>query len=640
MGARPAGGLGFPPDMRRRQALAALAGVALAALLAFWLWPGGVDGPSPPPSGPAAASTAPRASPGSPGAPAPLVPAEPQDAPAPRGSLEGTVLSRGTGAGLPGAEVTFSRGGAAASVRCGSDGSFRFEPPEPGRWQLAAASAPGHSPFAPEWGHSPVVFDARTGERVRGLTLWLVPIRQYQGRVEDPKGQPVEGAEVRVLGSATGDRSLLPSTESATSGPGGGFSLPAPDGATLEARHPGFSPGRATLDFAARSSRRVVVKLGAAGGRNAAAPIEGKVLSGGAPVEGALVTARALRRGGPGPAEETVAAQATSDAEGRFTLREASPGRHLLSASREGYTQVRAVVARPGEDPVIELSRGGTLSGSVREGRTGAPLAAFRVEVRRGGRGWKLLVGVATVVDATGRFEIRDLPPGPVVVSASAPGHLPSAEIEATVPPHPGVAEVELRLDPGGRVSGRVTDRTTGEPLPGARIALEGEGGSPPSLLDPGASALAGADGAFLMTGVPVRTVSLHVAADGHHARIVTGIDVPDGGTAGPVEVKLTPVAEGEEPQVELAGIGAALARRGRAALRIASVVPGGGAAEAGLTAGDEILSVEGRPVSELGLAGAVDLIRGPEDTRVRLVVRRGEAPAAEVWVWRRLVRG
>jgi S1-C subfamily serine protease len=144
----------------------------------------------------------------------------------------------------------------------------------------------------------------------------------------------------------------------------------------------------------------------------------------------------------------------------------------------------------------------------------------------------------------------------------------------------------------------------------------------------------------FVVGGLPARAVSLHVSAAGHHARIVTGIDVPDGGTGGPVEVKLTPLAEGEEPRVELAGIGATLARHGSSALRITAVVPGGGAAEAGLSPGDEILSVEGRPVQELGLSGAVDLIRGPEDTRVRLVVRRGEAPAAEVWVWRRLVRG
>jgi carboxyl-terminal processing protease len=72
----------------------------------------------------------------------------------------------------------------------------------------------------------------------------------------------------------------------------------------------------------------------------------------------------------------------------------------------------------------------------------------------------------------------------------------------------------------------------------------------------------------------------------------------------------------------------------------VGTVVPGGGAAEAGIQPGDDILSVEGRPVSELGLAGAVELIRGPEDTRVRLVVRRGDGQASEVWVWRRLVRG
>ena len=249
-------------------------------------------------------------------------------------------------------------------------------------------------------------------------------------------------------------------------------------------------------------------------------------------------------------------------------------------------------------------------------------------------------MGAATVVDASGRFEIRNIPPGPVMVTASAPGRLPSPEVEAVIPEHPGVAEVELRLGQGGRIAGRVIDRASGQALPGARIALEGDGGSEPTLLDPGATAIAGADGAFLVSGLPPRAVSLHVAADGHHARIVTGIEVPDGGVAGPIEVKLSPVADGEEPRVELAGIGATLERRGRGALRITLVSPGGGAAEAGLLPGDEIVSVEGATVAELGMAGAVDCIRGPEDTRVRLTVRRGEAPATEVWVWRRLVRG
>lgn len=624
--------------MRRRQALAALAGIALAALLALWSFSGG-GSRDPPPSGPAAApppaggASSPVAAPAPPGA----VSAE---LPAPRGAFEGAVRSRATGLGLPGAEVTFSRGGAAASVRSAADGTFRFEPPEAGRWQLAAASAPGHAPFAPEWGHSPVTFDARPGERVRGIALFLLPVRPYDGRVEDPSGQPVPGAEIRVVGSSTGDRALLPSSERTVSGPDGAFTLPAPDDATLEARHPGFTPGRSAIDLAARSSRRVVVKLGPAATRAGPTTLAGKVVADGVPVEGALVSARLLLRGGPGSAEGPVAAQATSDVDGAFSLQDLGPGRHLLRAAREGFTQPRAVVARPGEDVTIELARGGALAGSVRDASSGNPLPAFRVEVRRGGRGFRLLVGTATVVDASGRFEIRDLPPGPVVVRASAPGHLPSPDVEATIPEHPGVAEVDLRLGQGGRVAGRVIDRATGQPLPGARIALEGDGGSEPTLLDPGATAIAGADGSFLVSGLPPRTVSLHVAADGHHARIVTGIEVPDGGLSGPVEVKLTPVAPGEEPRVELAGIGAALERRGRGALRITFVAPGGGAAEAGLLPGDEILSVEGLPVAELGLAGAVDRIRGPEDTRVRLTVRRGEAPAAEVWVWRRLVRG
>jgi hypothetical protein len=628
--------------MRRRRTVAALLATLVVAvvLIAVRAWP-----PRSPPASPAPPETQSSTGPGS-FTPPPGLPPEPDASgalavalPAPRGALEGTVRSSGTARGIPGAELTFSRAGAAASVRSTADGSFRFEPPEPGRWQLAAAAAPGHAPFAPDWGQSPVAFDARAGQRVSGVSVWLAPEERYAGLVEDPGGKPVEGAEVRVLGSATGDRALLPSAEKAASGPGGVFAIAAPEGATLEARHPGFAPGRAAIDFPARASRRVVVKLGKAGPAPLAA-VDGRVTSGGAPVEGALVTARLLPRGGPGSADDVVAAQSTSDAGGRFTLRELDGGRYLLTAVREGFAQPRAVVARGGEEAAIELIRGGRISGVVREAGSGSPVTAFRVVVLRGGRGWKLPIRAATVVDASGRFDLADLPPGPVVLVASSPGHRPSDEVEATVPEFPGVVDAEIRLPPGGRVTGRVTDRASGQPLPGARIALEGDGGGAPSVLDAGATAVSGPDGSFEVGGLSPRAVTLLVSADGHHARIVGGIEVREGGVAGPVEVRLSPVPEGEDPRVELAGIGATLERRGRSWLRITGVVPGGGAAEAGLAPGDEILSVEGRPISELGLSGAVDLIRGPEETRVRLVVKRGDVPAAEVWVWRRLVRG
>ena len=123
-----------------------------------------------------------------PGLRAPAPPGRPPPAPgAPRRPGGGRPLHRLRPAAIPGAEVTFSRAGAAASVRPSADGSFRFEPPEPGRWQLAAASAPGHVPFAPEWGHSPVAFDARPGERVSGVTVWLRPEIATRGRSRTPR---------------------------------------------------------------------------------------------------------------------------------------------------------------------------------------------------------------------------------------------------------------------------------------------------------------------------------------------------------------------------------------------------------------------------------------------------------------------
>ena len=279
-----------------------------------------------------------------------------------------------------------------------------------------------------------------------GSTPW----GRYSGRVEDPAGQPVEGAEVRVVGGATGDRALMPSSEKAVSGPGGVFAISASDGATLEARHPGFLPGRATLDFAARSSRRVVLKLGAAATRTAPTGITGRVLSGGAPVDGALVSARLLQRGGPGSAEDLVAAQATSDAEGRFTLGELGPGRHLLTASREGFAQARAVVARAGEEATIELGRGGTVvgrgpGGGERPARSRPSASRSGAAAAAGSCSW----APPPWWTPRGASRSRTFRPGPVTIGASAPGHLPSPEVEATIPEHPGVAEVELRLRPG-----------------------------------------------------------------------------------------------------------------------------------------------------------------------------------------------
>ncbi|HEU4384121.1 MAG TPA: carboxypeptidase regulatory-like domain-containing protein [Anaeromyxobacteraceae bacterium] len=626
---------------RRRLAFAAALAAFLAAV-AVLLWPGRAPPPAPQASAPAAPAPPVPAPPVLPEAAPPAGPAVTRDPAGGPAAFEGRVLDFETRAGIAGAELVFTRVGAAASARSGRDGAFRFEPPALGAWQLGAVSAQGYLPFAPEWGHSPIALTARAGERVTGLAVHLRRAVVHRGVVLLPDGRPAEGAEVRLLGAA--ESALVPLADRFRSDARGEFEFQAPDGSTLEARLAGYAPGRAELELAARVSRRLVIRLGER--REAEAPreaIAGRVVdAAGAGVEGALVTARRQRGRGPGSAEEIASAQSISGNEGRFRVPDLEPGRYLVSASRAGHAPARAVGVESGaSDVTLELQAGGALRGRVRDRSTGAPLVPFAVAVRRpsGPLRW-LPPRTVSVVDPSGEYRLDDLPPGPVIVSASAPLHAPSDDLEVTIPDPPGAATADFDLRPGGRVAGLVIDRVSRAPLPGALVQLEGRAGAGASVIALRGEAAAGPDGRFELNGLPSRPLSILVQAEGHHARILSGLVPPEGGVLGPVTVELSPVEAGEEPRVELAGIGVQFTPRGEA-LRIMAVLPGGGAAEAGLLVGDEILAVDGRPVSELGMEGSAQAIRGPEGSTVTLRVRRGpDGAPSEVTVWRRLVRG
>ena len=130
------------------------------------------------------------------------------------------------------------------------------------------------------------------------------------------------------------------------------------------------------------------------------------------------------------------------------------------------------------------------------------------------------------------------------------------------------------------------------------------------------------------------------MSAEGHHSRIVSGLQFENGQRLGPVELDLTPTAEGEEPTLELTGIGAVLMARNDV-LVISDLMPGAGAAQAGLVVGDEILSIDGQSVLELGFNGAVQHIRGPEGTCVPITIRRAaDRSLITISVCRQRVRG
>jgi hypothetical protein len=630
--------------MTARRNAAVAAALLVAGGLSWRAWRA-QDGRSAEPAG--AATAAPGGT-GSRGAPLPSSPggvaallatvrtAEDPDAAA----LEGAVVDALSGAGIAGAELTFSRAGAASSARAGTDGRFRFQPPAPGAWRLAAATAQGYLPFAPEWGHSPISFDARPGHVVGGVTLRLTPAEPMEGRVLGPDERPVAGAAVRLLGAHL-EAALVPIADRFTSGADGRFSFVAPEGTVVEARADGFLPGRADVDFLARARGSVTVRLHeAAHTLAAAAPIAGRVVfPGGAPAPGAQVAAS--RELGFGVADATAAAVLTG-ADGFFTIGDLEPGSWRVTARLEGRVPAVARRVEPGaRELLLTLADGGRLRGCATDASSGAPVVSLSVHLFDVRSALRMVPRETRAsIDPSGCFQLDGLAPGPARVIVSAPAYAPSAPRDVEIPePGRGEATLDVRLSAGGRLTGIVLSEGTGAPIEGARVALEGQLESATSALPALAEAATDAGGRFALAGLP-RRASIMVAAAGHHARIVGGIEAPPGSAIGPITVALRPAAEGEEPRVDLAGIGVALAPHGDG-FTITGVVADGGAARAGLVRGDVILGVDGQRVLDLGTADAIEAIRGPEGTVVTLTVRRaGRTEAETVRVTRTVVRG
>lgn len=555
-----------------------------------------------------------------------------RDATVAAGEFGGRVVSTADGHGVAHAALTFLHDGAALSAECDGQGRFRVTAASPGAYELVSALAAGFAPFEPALGHSPVTLSARAGVRLDDVTIYLSPAIALDVLVEDEAGQPIAGAEVRGFDERRG---AAEAAVSLTDGKGRAKLTAVQAMMVVEARHAGYQRAHGRVDAAAESTRRLVLRL-AAGVEPARFSIAGRVVDArGLPVDGALVEAwGAPREAGDEPAR----AQALSGAGGAFALVDLDDAvYHLRAIARDQGSALRTGVRAGARDVELRLGAAAAgIRGQVRDA-SGKPITAFTVVAwaMRGALG-RELPERATAIDADGRYQLP-LPPGRYAVAAAARDHARSDE--RTIEIGDELVAVDFVLRGGSQIVGRVVERDGSGPIAGARLFLEG------GVLDDGITlstdTVSGSDGSFTLAGLAAGRHSINAGADGHDSRIVSGLQVPAEGTLGPITIDLARAAPGAPPKLELVGIGVSIGPDERGMhLVIKNAIAGGGAADAGLVAGDVILAVDGTSVEALGFPTAVQNIRGAEGSTVTLTVQRKDGAIQVIPVVRKRVNG
>ena len=333
----------------------------------------------------------------------------------------------------------------------GSDGRFTLPDLPAGRFDLAALGPGFRSPLAQAL---PVV----PGTEPLDLGTFTLERKALEGRVRDPEGRPVAGAEVWVRSKDWArewwDVDFESERPAAVTGADGRFEipdLPSRGWEGLLVCRKGFTEAFAAFPAGEPVEAVLVPRI----------PISGKVLDlRGEPVAGAMVSAW-LSGGGVGdviyPNGPCLPDPPRTDAEGRFSLDLEEPGWYDVSAEAEGYLlAVREVVRVPsGEEVVLTLEagapdeEGGPPPRVPREirgrvlGPDGEPVEGALVST---------VLGDRTTTDADGSFLLFAQDEGDPAVRAEKEGY----GAGFTGPLQPPVSGVEIRLTQGLSLTGRL----------------------------------------------------------------------------------------------------------------------------------------------------------------------------------------
>lgn len=270
----------------------------------------------------------------------------------------------------------------------------------------------------------------------------------------------------------------------------------------------------------------------------------------------------------------------------------------------------------------VSLEPGVRVTGRVTEVRGRFPVAAAHVTLVFSGQ------RRLTLTDATGAFAFDHVPLGHARLSIDHPEH--ASVIQDIQVTDTGRPDRPLELEPidlaaPGAASGVVVD-ASGTPVPGARVAV----GFVPAYLPAGALppgvATSDAEGRFLLEGLSPGSLELGAYAPNVGRGQLRNVAVQSGRTSQDLVLRLDRPVEPALPNVH-GNVAITLGEQGAAgnlSVVIISVAQASEAERAGLTAGDQIVAVDGQPVRDM--LEARSLLAGAVGSQVVVdVVRAGK---------------
>jgi protocatechuate 3,4-dioxygenase beta subunit len=344
--------------------------------------------------------------------------------------------------------------------------SFRVDTDGEGSFSIGPLPAGEHTLLVESRGYAPVNIDATVTGREANQDLGDVVLEKglaVSGRVIAEGGEPLAGALVNAVQpgrgalSASGDLFATGETDEQGRFVLAGLSL---GGHRVHAVAPGYCRSETVLTEPGASDIILILKL--------AGSIRGTVVDPeGHPVPWFRVMARSTEsRGFPA---------VFPDAEGEFVIDSVAEGEYAVEILTRDFVPetVPSVRVSPGavvELGTIRLKRGGSVTGTVVDS-SADPVPGATVEVIDPGmRNYRILEN-EVFSDRFGRFQVRGLADGKVIVVARHPSFAASRPEEVEVDSSAGATRVELVLRRGGTLEGFVRTRD-GTDVAGRRIQV------------------------------------------------------------------------------------------------------------------------------------------------------------------------